>query len=187
MAIELQNRVSLTIELSKPFTFGHPGGFGCGFADVAATCRWDPPVFFYLSYFSLSSPLSPISLSGACGADGEARARPGAAPHAVLAARQAVGPRRPLPCSLGRWPARRGRGGRREQAARPQPSAAFHAGSVAAAAALLLPRRPSSSRKRTSRRRVAMARSSSAPDPAAMAPAPCGRATRRAGGRPSLP
>ena len=34
--------------LSKPFTFGHPGGFGCGFADVAATCRWDPHAIFFL-------------------------------------------------------------------------------------------------------------------------------------------
>ena len=42
---------------------------------VGPTCH-----FFYLSYFSLSSPLSPISLSSACAADGEARARPGAAP-----------------------------------------------------------------------------------------------------------
>jgi hypothetical protein len=37
LAIQLQNRVSLTIQLSKPVTFGHPSGFECGFDDVDAT------------------------------------------------------------------------------------------------------------------------------------------------------
>ena len=146
LTMQLQNQTSVAIQFSKPFTFDHPGGFGCGFADVAATCRWDPPVIFF----------SPISLSDARGADGEARAlgreQPPtrcwrrcaralgrvAVPGLVLvrrrrrtpaqgcgsggrgAARQAAGPRRPLPGSLGRWPARRGRGGRRGRAARPQ-------------------------------------------------------------------
>jgi len=49
--MQLQNQTSAAIQLSKPFTFDHPGGFGCGFADVAATCRWDPPVIFFSLLF----------------------------------------------------------------------------------------------------------------------------------------
>ena len=55
LAIQLQNRVALTIQLSKPVTFGHPGGFECGFADVDATWRWGPPVSPPLPLLSLSS------------------------------------------------------------------------------------------------------------------------------------
>jgi len=53
----------LTIQLSKPVTFGHPGGFECGFADVDATWLWSPPVSPPLPLLSLSSILSPFSLS----------------------------------------------------------------------------------------------------------------------------
>ena len=48
----------MTIQLSKPVTFGHPGGFECGFADVDATWRWSPPVSTPLPLLSLSSLLS---------------------------------------------------------------------------------------------------------------------------------
>ena len=37
LAIELQNRISSTTQLSKPFTFGHPTVLVAGFADVDAT------------------------------------------------------------------------------------------------------------------------------------------------------
>ena len=65
--MQLQNRVSLTIELSKLFTFGHPMVLQGGFSDVVDTCWWGPHVslFFisllFLSFFpSLSSlPASP--------------------------------------------------------------------------------------------------------------------------------
>ena len=57
MAIQLQNRVALTIQLSKPVTFGHPGGFECGFADVDATWLWGPPVSPPLPLLSFFSPL----------------------------------------------------------------------------------------------------------------------------------
>ena len=59
MAIQLQNRVALTIQLSKPVTFGHPDGFECGFADVDATWLWGPPVSPSLSFFSPLPLLSP--------------------------------------------------------------------------------------------------------------------------------
>ena len=62
LAIQLQNRVALTIQLSKPVTFGHPSGFECGFADVDATWLWSPPVSPPLPLLSLSSLLSPFSL-----------------------------------------------------------------------------------------------------------------------------
>ena len=61
LAIQLQNRVALTIQLSKPVTFGHPGGFECGFADVDATWQWGPPVS--VTSLSLSSLYLPLSLS----------------------------------------------------------------------------------------------------------------------------
>ena len=59
LAIQLQNRVALTIQLLKPVTFGHPGGFECGFADVDATWLWGPPVSPSLSFFSPLPLLSP--------------------------------------------------------------------------------------------------------------------------------
>ena len=37
LTMQLQNRVSLTIKLSKPFTFGHPVALQGGFGDVADT------------------------------------------------------------------------------------------------------------------------------------------------------
>jgi len=62
LAIQLQNRVALTIQLSKPVTFGHPGGFECGFADVDATWLWGPPVSPPLPLLSFFSPLPHPSL-----------------------------------------------------------------------------------------------------------------------------
>ena len=60
LAIELQNRVSLTTELLKPFTFGHPAVLVAGFTDVDAAWQWGPLV-------SVTTPLSslylPLSLS----------------------------------------------------------------------------------------------------------------------------
>ena len=62
LAIQLQNRVALTIQLSKPVTFGHPDGFECGFADVDATCQWGPPVSVTsLSLLSISPSFSLLS------------------------------------------------------------------------------------------------------------------------------
>ena len=62
LAIELQNRVSSTIQLSKPFTFGHPAVLLGGFADVDATWRWGPLVSATptLSLFSVSLFLSSL-------------------------------------------------------------------------------------------------------------------------------
>ena len=67
LTMQLQNQTSAAIQFSKPFTFDHPGGFGCG----VVLLTWLPHVGgTHLSSFSLS----PISLSDARGADGEARA-----------------------------------------------------------------------------------------------------------------
>ena len=65
LAMQLQNRVSLTIQLSKPVRFGHPSGFGCGFADVDATRRWGPPV---IPPFPSPSLFSPLPLLSPCAA-----------------------------------------------------------------------------------------------------------------------
>ena len=58
LAIELQNRVSLVIQLLKPFIFDHRAVLLPGFADVDATWRWGPLVSHIsplLSLFSCSS------------------------------------------------------------------------------------------------------------------------------------
>ena len=57
MAIKLQNRVFLTIKLSKPFIFDHLTVLKGDFADVDDTWQWGP----HISYFS--SLLLPLSLS----------------------------------------------------------------------------------------------------------------------------
>jgi len=44
LAIKLQNRVFLTIELSKPFIFDHLAVLKGGFADVDDTWQWGPHV-----------------------------------------------------------------------------------------------------------------------------------------------
>ena len=44
MAIKLQNRVFLTIELSKPFIFDHLAVLKSGFADVDDMWQWGPHV-----------------------------------------------------------------------------------------------------------------------------------------------
>ena len=51
----------MTIQLSKPVTFGHPSGFDCGFADVDATWRWGPPASPSLPLLSFFSPLPLLS------------------------------------------------------------------------------------------------------------------------------
>ena len=51
----------MTIQLSKPVTFGHPSGFDCGFADVDATWWWGPPVSPSLPLLSFFSPLPLLS------------------------------------------------------------------------------------------------------------------------------
>jgi hypothetical protein len=48
---QLQNRVSLTIELSKLFTFGYPVVLLDGFGDVADTWWWGPQ---YQGFFPFS-------------------------------------------------------------------------------------------------------------------------------------
>ena len=54
LAIQLQNRVSLTIQLSKPFTFGHPVILLDGFADVDDTWQWaHMSVYFFISLLFL--------------------------------------------------------------------------------------------------------------------------------------
>ena len=64
LAIELQNRISLTIQPLKPFIFDHRAVLLPGFADVDATLRW-----VHLSATSLLSPSSlflssPLSTAG---------------------------------------------------------------------------------------------------------------------------
>ena len=64
LAIKLQNRVFLTIKLSKPFIFGHLAVLKGSFTDVDDTWRWGPHVSFF---FSPLSSLSPFLCSGALG------------------------------------------------------------------------------------------------------------------------
>ena len=79
LAIELQNRVSLTTQLSKPFIFSHRTVLVSGFADVDATWRWGPPVSLTLSFFS-PLPLSPFSYRSPL----TLRRRPPSSPSAPL-------------------------------------------------------------------------------------------------------
>ena len=58
LAIELQNRVSSTTQLSKPFTFVHPAVLVAGFADVDAAWQWRPLVSVTTPLSSLHLPLS---------------------------------------------------------------------------------------------------------------------------------
>ena len=59
--MQLQNRISLTIEPSKPFTFGHQVVLLGGFGDVAHTWRWVTMLgIFFL--FSLFLPFRCVSI-----------------------------------------------------------------------------------------------------------------------------
>ena len=55
MAIELQNRVSLATQLSKPSDFGHQMVLAGGFADVASTWLWGPHVGCHSLHLAPSS------------------------------------------------------------------------------------------------------------------------------------
>ena len=63
--MQLQNRVSLTIKLSKPFTFAHPVVLLGGFGDMADTWRWGPQCQVFSSLFpsAVSRPASPETSS----------------------------------------------------------------------------------------------------------------------------
>jgi len=58
LAIKLQNRISLTTQLRKPFIFDHRAVLVAGFADVDATWQWGP----FVSTISISSLFSPFPL-----------------------------------------------------------------------------------------------------------------------------
>ena len=55
MAIELQNRVSLATQLSKPSDFGHRMVLAGGFTDVASTWLWGPHVGCHSLHLAPSS------------------------------------------------------------------------------------------------------------------------------------
>ena len=61
MAIKLQNRISLIIQLLKPFIFDHRTVLLPGFADVDAAWRWGPLVSHISPLLSLFSSPSPLS------------------------------------------------------------------------------------------------------------------------------
>jgi hypothetical protein len=52
LTIELQNRISSTIQLSKQFMFDHWAVLQSGFADIDATWQWDPHVTVTTSLLS---------------------------------------------------------------------------------------------------------------------------------------
>jgi len=91
LTIELQNRVSSTTQLSKPFTFGHPAVLVAGFADVDATWQRGPLVSHPLSPLSLSFlPLSPLSRSLCSAVMAAPAAVPFPAEQGVAAGRRGV-------------------------------------------------------------------------------------------------
>ena len=61
LAIKLQNRISLIIQLLKPFIFYHRAVLLSGFADVDAAWRWGPLVSHISPLLSLFSSPSPLS------------------------------------------------------------------------------------------------------------------------------
>ena len=61
MAIKLQNRISLIIQLLKPFIFDHRAVLLPGFADVDAAWWWGPLISHISPLLSLFSSPSPLS------------------------------------------------------------------------------------------------------------------------------
>ena len=61
LALKLQNRISLIIQLLKPFIFDHRAVLLPGFADVDAAWWWGPLVSHISPLLSLFSSPSPLS------------------------------------------------------------------------------------------------------------------------------